>query len=64
MSWIPLAAANNDSRPSARYDHGFTSAGDKLYVHGGLYNGNECDGKRTGFEEHDSSHVQKRHVLL
>ncbi len=32
MTWTRLAAAN---APSARYGHGFTSAGGKLYVHGG-----------------------------
>ncbi len=32
MTWTLLAAANG---PSSRARHGFTSAGGKLYVHGG-----------------------------
>ncbi len=35
MTWALLSAANDTGRPSARYDHGFTSAGGRLYVHGG-----------------------------
>ncbi len=35
MIWTLLSAADDASRPSARYGHGFTSAGGLLYVHGG-----------------------------
>jgi hypothetical protein len=35
MTWTLLSAANDTHRPSARSDHGFTSAGGLLYVHGG-----------------------------
>jgi hypothetical protein len=39
MTWTLLsAAADSAPAPSARYGHGFTSAGGKLFVHGG-YNG-------------------------
>jgi hypothetical protein len=36
MAWTDLFAAASGTPPSARYAHGFTSAGGKLYVHGGL----------------------------
>ncbi len=36
MTWTLLSAANDTRRPSARADHGFTSAGGLLYVHGGF----------------------------
>jgi hypothetical protein len=43
MTWTLLSAATNGAAlPSARYSHGFTSAGGKLYVHGG--NGNSGNG--------------------
>jgi hypothetical protein len=35
MNWTLLSAALDAPRPSARRWHGFTSAGGKLYVHGG-----------------------------
>ena len=35
MAWTDLSAAASGTPPSARFGHGFTSAGDKLYVHGG-----------------------------
>jgi hypothetical protein len=35
MNWTRLSFALDAPRPSARYGHGFTSAGGKLYVHGG-----------------------------
>jgi hypothetical protein len=38
MTWSLLSAAAGSSGPAARWGHGFTSAGGKLYVHGG-YNG-------------------------
>ncbi len=34
MTWALLSAAKND-QPAARFKHGFTSAGGKLYMHGG-----------------------------
>ncbi len=37
MTWTRLSAADDASRPSARAGHGFTSAGGKLYVHGGVF---------------------------
>jgi hypothetical protein len=36
MNWTLLSAALDVPRPFARYGHGFTSAGGKLYVHGGF----------------------------
>ncbi len=41
LTWTRLAAAAVP-RPSARYRHGFTSAGGKLYVHGGFNGGKAC----------------------
>jgi hypothetical protein len=35
MNWTRLSFAFDAPRPSARHFHGFTSAGGKLYVHGG-----------------------------
>jgi hypothetical protein len=35
MTWTLLSDAAHDGRPAARHGHGFTSAGGKLYVHGG-----------------------------
>ncbi len=35
MTWTDLSAAEGSFRPSARSQHGFTSRGEKLYVHGG-----------------------------
>ncbi len=35
MTWTLLSPAYDPRRPSARRDHGFTSAGGLLYVHGG-----------------------------
>jgi hypothetical protein len=40
MNWTLLSAARDNSRPSARFGHGFASAGGKLYVHGGFGGGN------------------------
>ncbi len=37
MTWTKLSAARG-SPPAARAGHGFTSAGGKLYVHGGYGN--------------------------
>jgi hypothetical protein len=36
MKWTLISALNDESKPSARYGHGFTSAGGLLYVHGGM----------------------------
>ncbi len=36
MTWTLLSAVNSAARPSSRERHGFTSAGGKLYVHGGV----------------------------
>jgi len=38
MAWTDLSAATSGTPPSARGGHGFTSAGGKLYVHGGYIN--------------------------
>ena len=35
MTWFDLSSHNFGTPPIARYDHGFTSAGGLLYVHGG-----------------------------
>ncbi len=35
MTWTLLSAAAKGTAPSPRYGHGFTSAGNTLYVHGG-----------------------------
>ncbi len=35
MTWTLLSVAYDAGRPSARSGHGFTSAGGRLYVHGG-----------------------------
>ena len=37
--WTDLSATVNGSAPMARYEHGFTSADGKLYVHGGFVEG-------------------------
>ncbi len=47
MTWTLLSAANDTRRPSARAEHGFTSAGGLLYVHGG-YRYKEGDGAEGG----------------
>ena len=36
MAWTDLSDAASGVPPTARYNHGFTSVGGKLYVHGGL----------------------------
>jgi hypothetical protein len=42
MAWTDLsAAASGTQAPSARWGHGFTSAGGKLYVHGGMNDGEQ-----------------------
>jgi hypothetical protein len=41
LAWT-LLSAEDSARPSARSDHGFTSDGYKLYVHGGYSNGARC----------------------
>ena len=50
LAWTDLSAAISGTPPSPRLSHGFTSAGGKLYVHGGNEGGNGmcwsvgCDG--------------------
>jgi hypothetical protein len=34
--WALLSATAHDGRPPSRFCHGFTSAGGKLYLHGGV----------------------------
>ncbi len=36
MAWTDLSAIASGTRPPARWGHGFTSAGGKLYVHRGM----------------------------
>jgi hypothetical protein len=36
MEWIDLTGQTRGAAPSPRYDHGFASAGGRLYVHGGF----------------------------
>ena len=52
MTWTLLSAADDAPRPSARWFHGFTSAGGLLYVHGGRgitdADGNIGDGNSFG----------------
>jgi hypothetical protein len=40
-SWNDLSASSSGTPPSSRIDFGFTSAGGKLYVHGGWSGGSE-----------------------
>jgi hypothetical protein len=49
MAWTLLTAAATDvsSHPAARYGHGFTAIGSKLYVHGGWSDDNG-DGVASG----------------
>ena len=42
-AWTDLSAALSGTPPSSRGYHGFTSAGGKLYVHGG-YGGDSGEG--------------------
>ena len=37
--WVDLTSSSLGNAPSSRYDHGFTEAGGKLYVQGGLTSG-------------------------
>ena len=41
-AWTDLSAAISGTPPSPRGLHGFTSAGGKLYVHGGLGDNGMC----------------------
>ena len=36
MAWMDLSSPRSGDPPSARFGHGFTSAGGLLYVHGGV----------------------------
>jgi hypothetical protein len=40
--WSDLSGTIHGEQPTPRYSHGFTSAGGKLYLHGGI--GNEGSG--------------------
>jgi hypothetical protein len=42
LTWTELTGAVHGTPPSARVGHGFTSAGGRLYVHGGLAGNGEC----------------------
>jgi hypothetical protein len=51
MTWTQLSPAHDAPRPSARFEHGFTSAGGRLYVHGGygiISDGSYGDGAGVG----------------
>ena len=73
MAWIDLTAAVTGNPHPARDEHGFTSAGGKLYVHGGCNhvasNGN-CDGRasskriRVLMIEEEGNDSQKALVML
>jgi N-acetylneuraminic acid mutarotase len=52
MTWFDLSSHALGTPPTARFQHGFTSAGGKLYVHGGYginADGNEGDGCSLSF---------------
>ena len=42
MAWTNLSATASGAPPSPRAFHGFTSAGGKLYVHGGEFCDPDC----------------------
>ena len=44
MIWTDLSTPAFGDAPSARYGHGFTSAGRRLYVHGGNNGSGRCCG--------------------
>jgi hypothetical protein len=46
-AWTDLSAALRGTPPSPRIYHGFTSAGGKLYMHGGLGNIGEGGARRA-----------------
>ena len=48
MEWTRLSTDNDTQRPSARYKHGFTSEGDRLYVHGGFNGSGDSEAKVVG----------------
>ena len=50
MAWTDLSAAASGTPPSAREGHGFTSAGGKLYVHGGFGGSGECQERQRDRE--------------
>ncbi len=37
--WTDLAGASSGAAPSPRWGHGFASAGDQLFVFGGIFKG-------------------------
>ncbi len=56
-AWTDISTAINGTSPSPRYLHGFTSAGGKLYVHGG------ADAKGEGGLGRDQASVRGQAVL-
>jgi hypothetical protein len=44
MAWIDLSIGLSSTSPSPRRDHGFASAGGKLYVYGGANDKSKCIG--------------------
>ncbi len=48
MTWYDLSSSTTGSTPSARYYHGFTSAGGKLYVHGGYADSGKAGACKAG----------------
>ncbi len=48
MTWFNLSGHAIGTPPSARFAHGFTSAGDKLYVHGGYDGSGESAVREEG----------------
>ncbi len=43
LAWTDLTAAARGAPPAARYCHGFSADGGRLYVFGGMeLNGSEC----------------------
>ena len=41
LAWTDLSSQVSCTLPAARFYHGFTSTGDKLYIHGGLIRGED-----------------------
>jgi hypothetical protein len=65
MTWTNLSAADDAGRPSARFGHGFTSAGGLLYVHGGYGitgSGDDGEGMTSQAEVFNKESVQTENV--
>ena len=58
MAWTDLSAAMLGTPPSARQGHGFTSAGGKLYVHGGDSESGEYK-QNSGEYKHNSTYFRE-----